>query len=87
MAIETQCPHCKKAVPIAEDQKVAWRALVAKEHGVPAYVVFTDASLRAMAEARPQDLDAFAGIPGVGDRKLAQYGERFTALIRDHSGS
>ncbi|MFA5939301.1 MAG: DNA helicase RecQ [Sinimarinibacterium sp.] len=65
----------------------ALRKRLASEAGVPSYVVFTDASLRAMAERKPQDLDAFARIPGVGDRKLAQYGERFTALIREHSGS
>ncbi|MEQ1439869.1 DNA helicase RecQ [Fontimonas sp. SYSU GA230001] len=65
----------------------ALRKQLAVQAGVPPYVIFTDASLRAMAEDRPQDLDAFARIPGVGDRKLAQYGARFTALIRAHAAS
>lgn len=56
-----------------------WRAQVAKEHGVPAYVVFHDATLRAIAQARPQSIEALRGISGVGERKLASYGE---ALIR-----
>ena len=60
------------------------RKQLATEAGVPPYVVFTDASLRAMAELRPTTLDAFARIPGVGDRKLAQYGEAFTMAILEH---
>ena len=62
----------------------ALRKRLATEAGVPPYVVFTDASLCAMAELRPTTLDAFAGIPGVGDRKLAQYGEDFTMAILEH---
>jgi ATP-dependent DNA helicase RecQ len=52
----------------------AWRAGVAKEQGVPAYVVFHDATLRAVAAARPADLDELGGISGVGETKLAKYG-------------
>ena len=59
------------------------RKKLASEGGVPSYVVFNDASLRAMAARKPVTLGDFADIPGVGDRKLAQYGEIFTALIRD----
>ncbi len=51
-----------------------WRAGVAKEQGVPAYVVFHDATLRAMAQSRPADLDQLAGISGVGTAKLERYG-------------
>ena len=58
---------------------------IATEHGVPPYVVFTDASLRAMARQLPRDHDAFAAIPGVGARKLEQYGDDFTALIREYA--
>jgi ATP-dependent DNA helicase RecQ len=62
------------------------RKRLATEAGVPPYVVFNDASLRAMAELRPATLDAFTRIPGVGDRKLAQYGAVFTEVIRAHAG-
>lgn len=63
----------------------ALRKRIATEHGVPPYVVFTDASLRAMARQLPRDHDAFAAIPGVGARKLEQYGDDFTALIREYA--
>jgi ATP-dependent DNA helicase RecQ len=53
----------------------AWRASAAKEQGVPAYVVFHDATLRAVAAERPADLDALSGISGVGQAKLERYGE------------
>lgn len=53
----------------------AWRAAVAKDHGVPAYVIFHDATLREIARARPDTLDELARIQGVGARKLEAYGE------------
>ena len=59
------------------------RKKLAVAQGVPPYVVFTDASLRAMAMSQPRTLDQFAEISGVGARKLEQYGETFTAFVRD----
>ena len=61
----------------------ARRKQIADSQGVPPYVVFSDASLREMARLQPLDLDAFAGIPGVGTTKLQRYGDSFTALIRE----
>jgi ATP-dependent DNA helicase RecQ len=52
----------------------AWRAEVARGHGLPAYVIFHDATLAAMAREQPADLQALAGISGVGDKKLQAYG-------------
>lgn len=62
----------------------AWRASAAKEQGVPAYVVFHDATLRAVASERPADLDALSGISGVGQAKLERYGEGILAAL--HAG-
>ena len=63
------------------------RARLAREQGVPAYVVFHDATLLAMLRERPQTLRALAGISGVGERKLERYGEAFLAeLARPSSG-
>jgi ATP-dependent DNA helicase RecQ len=59
----------------------AWRAEVARSHGVPAYVVFHDSTLQAMAQARPGSLEALRGVPGLGERKLANYGEQLLELI------
>jgi ATP-dependent DNA helicase RecQ len=53
----------------------AWRAEAARAQNVPAYVIFHDATLRAIAAAAPSDLDALAGLSGVGDRKLERYGD------------
>lgn len=58
------------------------RKQLADAQNVPPYVVFTDASLREMAERQPRTLDAFAEINGVGARKLEQYGKAFVAAIR-----
>ena len=52
----------------------AWRAATAKEAGLPAYVVFHDATLRQMAEQHPTTLDGLAGVSGVGAAKLERYG-------------
>jgi ATP-dependent DNA helicase RecQ len=63
------------------------RKQIADEQGVPPYVVFPDTSLRAMAQQRPQNLDQFAQIPGVGSRKLEAYFTTFTRAIRDYCES
>jgi len=74
----------------ASDQHL-WDALrarrreLAEEQGVPPYVVFHDATLAAMIERRPANLDDFAQISGVGKRKLDAYGEGFLEIIRAHS--
>jgi ATP-dependent DNA helicase RecQ len=53
----------------------AWRADAARAQNVPAYVIFHDSTLRAIALAKPHDLAALARIQGVGDRKLERYGQ------------
>jgi ATP-dependent DNA helicase RecQ len=65
----------------------ALRKRLADEHGLPPYVVFHDATLREMAERRPLNLSQFADLPGVGEAKLARYGERFIAAIVEHAQS
>jgi ATP-dependent DNA helicase RecQ len=61
----------------------ALRLRLAREQDVPPYVIFSDASLHAMAEQQPCTLDEFACIPGVGARKLESWGAVFTAAIRE----
>ncbi|MEO8973154.1 MAG: DNA helicase RecQ [Ktedonobacteraceae bacterium] len=60
------------------------RKQLADAQGVPPYVVFADASLRAMAQMRPQSETNFARMPGVGRSKLATYGAYFTDEIRNY---
>ncbi len=57
----------------------AWRAEVAREHNLPAYVVFHDATLAEMARQKPDSLDALGRLSGVGAKKLEAYGE---AILR-----
>lgn len=61
----------------------AWRAERAAEAKVPPYVVFTDATLVAMAELLPRDQATLARIPGVGASKLGRYGDDVLALLAD----
>jgi len=59
------------------------RRELAKDQGVPPYVIFHDATLREMAAAKPRDRHALAEITGVGARKLEAYGDTFLAVIRN----
>ena len=59
----------------------AWRARAARQHAVPAYVVFHDQTLRAIAQARPESMAALRAISGVGAQKLANYGADLLALL------
>ena len=58
-----------------------WRAGVAREQGVPAYVVFGDATLRALASARPGSRAELTEISGIGAKKLDAYGDAVLELI------
>ena len=57
------------------------RASVARRQGVPAYVVFSDKTLRELAVAWPQTIEEFRAVSGVGDAKAARYGKAFLAEI------
>jgi ATP-dependent DNA helicase RecQ len=59
----------------------AWRSEVARKRGVPAYVVFHDATLDGIATSRPATLAQLRGIPGIGDKKLEHYGDELLALV------
>ncbi|MCB1298843.1 MAG: HRDC domain-containing protein, partial [Microthrixaceae bacterium] len=59
----------------------AWRAETARTQGVPAYIVFGDATLRALAEHRPASVAALEGITGIGEKKREAYGESVLAVI------
>ena len=59
------------------------RRRIADARKMPAYIVFNDATLIAMAERRPKTPDEMLAISGVGPRKLAAYGEAFLALLRE----
>jgi ATP-dependent DNA helicase RecQ len=58
------------------------RRQIADARKMPAYIVFSDATLIAMAERVPKTVDELLAIPGVGPRKLAAYGDAFLSLLR-----
>ena len=59
----------------------AWRGKCAKEQGVPAYVVFHDATLRQIAAVAPATLAELSQISGVGEAKLGKYGEQILEVL------
>jgi len=64
-----------------------WRRGTAAEAGIPAFVVFTDATLVAIAEDKPPTLNRLATLPGVGPSKLERYGEAVLAVLAAHPGA
>ncbi|WP_093338100.1 DNA helicase RecQ [Pseudonocardia ammonioxydans] len=71
------------AAPVFERLR-AWRAAAAKEQGVPAYVIFHDATLREIASRSPADRASLGTISGIGEGKLARYGDQVLEVV--HGG-
>jgi DNA helicase-2/ATP-dependent DNA helicase PcrA len=63
-----------------------WRAEIARMSGVPAYVVFHDTTLAAVAEAKPHDRAGLLACPGVGPVKVERYGEALLSLVAQAAG-
>ncbi|HEY9290330.1 MAG TPA: DNA helicase RecQ [Microlunatus sp.] len=79
-ASKAQVELSAEAAPVFERLR-RWRAETAKEQGVPAYVIFHDATLRQIATEQPADLAGLGRIGGVGEAKLARYGEQLLAAL------
>ncbi|RSM57570.1 DNA helicase RecQ [Amycolatopsis sp. WAC 01376] len=71
-----------EAAPVFELLR-SWRAAAAKEQGVPAYVIFHDATLRQIATKRPATLQELGSVSGVGENKLAKYGEQILETLAE----
>lgn len=69
-----------EALPVFEALR-GWRGRTAKEQGVPAYVIFHDATLREIATARPTTTDELGTVNGVGENKLAKYGSQLLDVL------
>ena len=63
------------------DQLRGWRAAAARDQGVPAYVIFHDATLRQIAAEAPSTLAGLASVNGVGESKLARYGQQILDIL------
>jgi ATP-dependent DNA helicase RecQ len=81
-----------KAVELPPEASIIFDALraertrIARQQGVPPYVVFQDATLRAMAVAKPSTLDEMIVLPGIGQAKLERYGDAFLAVLAAQRG-
>ena len=79
--------------PLFDEDKALFQALrdlrksIADRQGVPAYIVFSDKALRAMAEARPSTSGEFLAVSGVGPLKLERYGEAFLQELNGGGGT
>ena len=77
-----------RAALAGANENPLWAALkarrleLAREQGVPPYVIFHDSTLLEILSRRPKNLGALAGISGVGQAKLARYGEAFLKVLR-----
>jgi DNA helicase-2/ATP-dependent DNA helicase PcrA len=82
---ERKVGRCSNCAPTYEEATFeslrSWRLQAAKEAEVPAYVVFTDATLVAIAEARPQSMTELAALAGVGPAKLERYGHAVLEIL------
>jgi DNA helicase-2/ATP-dependent DNA helicase PcrA len=77
-----RCPTCPSTLDEDLFERLRqWRLRVATAAGVPAYVVFTDVTLTALAERAPTTEAELAGIAGIGPHKLARYGEAVLKLV------
>jgi ATP-dependent DNA helicase RecQ len=87
---KTRGARTRASLDIAPHEAPLWDALrdlrgrLAREQGVPAYVIFHDATLLAMLREKPRTLDSLGAISGVGERKLARYGEAFLGTLASH---
>jgi DNA helicase-2/ATP-dependent DNA helicase PcrA len=75
--------------PPTRDEEVfeslrAWRRERAQENGAPAFTVFTDATLEAIAERDPLDAQNLLAVPGVGPAKVERYGEDVLEILARH---
>ncbi len=79
-----RCSDCPPGYDEAVFESLrSWRLAESKSSEVPAFVVFTDATLAAIAEARPQSLDQLAALSGVGPSKLEKYGEAVLHVLAE----
>ena len=80
-----RCADCPGEVDIALLERLrTWRAERAADQKVPAYTVFTDATLLAIAEAQPGGVPDLVRLPGIGQRKLDLYGPEVLSIIATH---
>jgi len=74
-------PAATEADSALRDRLREWRREIAKEHAVPAYVIFHDATLEALCHKKPRSMAELLEIPGIGERKAERFGAKILELI------
>ena len=80
--------HAECESPGNEDlfgQLRGWRARVAREEQVPAYIIFSDATLQAISEALPTTVDELYAISGIGQKKAELFGQDLLDIVRQYA--
>jgi DNA helicase II / ATP-dependent DNA helicase PcrA len=72
--------------PVLLEALKDWRRKLARASGVPAYVIFPDTTLKALANTRPETRDALLDVPGIGPVKAERHGDAVLELLRRHAG-
>ncbi|MCC5795759.1 MAG: DNA helicase RecQ [Methylophaga sp.] len=89
-AKQTLSKKDKKQSAVRPQDQALWEALrqlradIAKQNGVPPFVIFHDTTLQEMCLARPQDMQAMSRISGIGTQKLERYGQQFLDVVQQH---
>lgn len=82
--------RCRTCPPTASEATVdllrTWRLERAREREVPAYVIFTDATMEALAETLPSDTEELLAVSGIGPDKVERYGDALLALLAESPG-
>ena len=78
------CPQTASEATV--DRLRTWRLEQARAREVPAYVIFTDATMEALAETLPRDTDELLAISGIGPDKVERYGDALLELLAESSG-
>lgn len=87
---QSPAQQAKKTTAVRPQDQALWDALrklradIAKQHGLPPFVIFHDATLQELCQTRPSDMQAMGRITGIGTQKLARYGQQFLEVVRQH---
>jgi ATP-dependent DNA helicase RecQ len=84
-SLKSRTPNGPDAPAETMDRLRRWRSETARAAGLPAYVVFHDSTLAAIAVAQPSNLSELLRVSGVGDSKLRKYGEEVLEVLREHA--
>jgi len=85
-ALEVEAPRVPPAIAAIEEALRAWRLQEARRLGIPAFRIFSDQTLRAIAQRRPQTAAELLAIPGIGMNSVEKYGRQIYRVLGERRG-